>query len=41
MSGSVKAQSDWFSIRTDSVGDEYVASTADEVLACSRLEDSP
>ena len=32
MSGNVKAQSDWFSIRTDAAGDEYVASTGDEVL---------
>jgi ADP-ribose diphosphatase len=32
MSGNVKAQSDWFSIRADAAGDEYVASTGDEVL---------
>ena len=32
MSGNVKAQSDWFSIRTDAAGDEYVTSTGDEVL---------
>ncbi len=32
MSRSVKAESDWFSIRTDAGGDEYVASTGDEVL---------
>ena len=27
-----KLESDWFSIRTDAGGDEYVASTGDEVL---------
>jgi ADP-ribose diphosphatase len=32
MSGNVKVQSDWFAIRTDAAGDEYVASTGDEVL---------
>jgi ADP-ribose diphosphatase len=28
----IKAQTDWFSIRTDAAGDEYVVSTGDEVL---------
>jgi ADP-ribose diphosphatase len=28
----IKAQTDWFSIRTGAAGDEYVASTGDEVL---------
>ena len=28
----IKAQTEWFSIRTDAGGDEYVASTGDEVL---------
>lgn len=29
---SIKAHSDWFSIRVDAAGDEFVASTGDEVL---------
>ena len=32
MSSIIKAQSDWFSIRAGAAGDEYVASTGDEVL---------
>ena len=38
MSGNVKAQSDWFSIRTVAAGDEYVASTGDEVLVVPLTE---
>ena len=40
MNGYVKAQSDWFSIRTDAAGDEYVASTGDEVLVVPLTADS-
>ena len=32
MSETVKVKTDWFSIRADAAGDEYVASTGDEVL---------
>lgn len=38
MSTMIKAQSDWFSIRTDATGDEYVASTGDEVLVVPLTE---
>ena len=38
MSSMIKAQSDWFSIRTDATGDEYVASTGDEVLVVPLTE---
>jgi ADP-ribose diphosphatase len=39
MSTHTLAQTDWFSIRIDAAGDEFVASTGDEVLVVALTDD--
>lgn len=38
-SSPILAQTDWFSIRIDAAGDEFVASTGDEVLVVALTDD--